>query len=181
MAKSLSMIEDEWQRIATQDAIAAARRVITEGGGVNPRAMVGSLSDTEWGWIVCAAIFGWIATRGKQATAEGLGIYEADQKIRALSGQAPEPWEAGAVDAVLPALSEINGIDWSKPVGEWAKDQVVAFAWRSYKLIDGALAAQDEGKLGLTHRTPTEQERLVSAANGGPLMTREELLDNPFV
>lgn len=169
--------EDEWQSRATAAAIQAARNVVN-GEGVNPRAMVSSLSDVEWGWIVCAALFGWIATKAQQAVVEGRG---ADQAIYSMTHREPAPWEAGAVATILPALGNIEGVDWSKPVGDWSKDQIVGFAWQIYRLTDAALAQRDEGKTDvITKLNLDREERIISAQNGGPLMSRVELA-NPFV
>ena len=63
--------EDEWQRKATDAAIAGARKIVTlNGASVPAMTAVGRLSDPQWGWIVTAAIFGWIKTRCEQAVAE---------------------------------------------------------------------------------------------------------------
>lgn len=170
--------DDDWQREATLSAIAAARSVIT-GDGINQRAMIGSLSELEWGWIVAAAIFEWIKKRAEQAVAEGSDM---EATIRGMHGRDPEPWEAGAVASILPALGNIPGLDWSRPIGEWHKDQITSFAWQIYKLTDAALAARDEGatdKIVKINRSQVERE--VSAANGGPYMTRREMDDEiPF-
>lgn len=170
--------EDEWQRRATSAAISSAREVVSKDG-VNPRAMVGSLSDLEWGWIVCGAIFGWISCKARQAVAEGAGysIMSTDAAIRTMTHRTPAPWEAGAVETTLPALSEIE-VPWDKPIGEWSKAQVVAFAWHAHKLVDGALASRDEGAVDvITQLNRGLSERELSAANGGPLMTRDEMND----
>ena len=57
---SLSATEDRWQRHATAAAIAAARGVVQMDGPIPPGTPIGRLSDTEWGWIVAAVLFGWI-------------------------------------------------------------------------------------------------------------------------
>lgn len=170
--------DDDWQREATSRSIAAARAVIT-GDGINQRAMIGSLSELEWGWIVAAAIFEWIKARAEQAVAEGT---DYELPIRTMTGRDPEPWEAGAVASILPALGNIKGLDWSRPVGEWHKDQITSFAWQIHKLVLAALAARDEGAVDKIVRfNRAEQEREVSAANGGPLMSKRELDDEiPF-
>src|SRR5262245_49052073 len=67
---SLSALEDEWQRQATTAAIEAARGVVKLDGPIPPGTPIGRLSDTEWGWIVAAILFGWISTRAHQAAAE---------------------------------------------------------------------------------------------------------------
>jgi hypothetical protein len=161
---------------ATSSAIAAARYVVSES--VNSRAMVSSLSEIEWGWIVCAAIFSWIETKARQAVYEGRAY---DETIQAMPGE-PAPWEAGAVASILPALGKIETLDWAKPMGEWSKEQIVSFAWHCHKLTDQALAHRDEGaKDVVTQLNRAVAEREVSAANGGPLMDREELSEGvPF-
>src|SRR6516165_1812640 len=69
---SLSAIEDVWQREATRVAIEEARAVVADGA-VSPLTPIGRLSDTEWGWIVAAVLFGWISSRARQATDNGAG------------------------------------------------------------------------------------------------------------
>ena len=103
----LSQRDDEWQRRATAAAIAAARS-IAHGDDINMNTPVGRLSDTKWGWIVAAAIFAWIRVRAEQAAAEEL---DTELVIRT-TGFAPNPWDAGAVAAMLPALVEVPGVDW---------------------------------------------------------------------
>jgi hypothetical protein len=170
--------EDEWQRLATSAAISAARNVVSSNG-INGRAMVSSLSDIEWGWIVCAAIFGWIETKARQAVAEGCSCEEA---IRSMP-RSPAPWESGAVASILPALGELQNIAWDKPVTEWSREQIISFIWQLYKMTDAAVAARDEGvtdKIVKFSRAIAEREN--SAANGGPLMAlgeaREALTEN---
>lgn len=172
------MTDDEWQLKATQSAIDACRSVVS-GEGINARASIGSLSDIEWGWIVAASVFAWIKTRAEQAVAEGTD-YEIP--IRSMHGRDLEPWEAGAVSSILPALGNVQGLNWEKPVGEWGKEEIVSFAWQIHKLTVAALAARDEavtGKIVSIDRNKTERE--LSAADGGPVMTRRELDDEiPF-
>lgn len=169
-------VEADWQQIATQSAIDAAKQIIS-GEGINSRASVGSLSDIEWGWIVAASICEWVKTKAKQAVEEGTS---AEITIRTMTHRDPAPWEAGAVETILPALGNVKDLDWSKPVGEWSKDQIVSFAWQIYKLTDSALAARDEGAQDkiVQRLSQPVMERENSAAHGGPLMSREELNDD---
>jgi hypothetical protein len=110
---SPSALEEEWQRRATAAAIEAARGVVTLGGAVPPGTPVGRLNDTEWGWVLAAMLFAWIATRAEQAAAEQL---DTERTIR-LTGLDPEPRDAGAVAAILPELaSTCSAIDWSRPL-----------------------------------------------------------------
>jgi hypothetical protein len=175
----LREIENEWMAKATRSAIDAAREVIGEHG-VNGRAMISSLSELEWGWIACAAVFAWIRTKSEQAVAEGVGF---DQAIRAMPNRMPQPWDAGTVTAILPALGELNGIDWDKPIGEWSKQQMVSFLWQSHVLVEQALLARDEGaECKITvNSSQAKAERELSARNGGSLLARKEMNDDiPF-
>jgi hypothetical protein len=97
---SLSALEDKWQRDATAAAIAAARDVSRTGGPIPPGTPIGRLSDIEWGWIVAGILFAWISKRAEQAAAEQL---DTEQVIR-MTALDPQPWDAGAVAAILPDL-----------------------------------------------------------------------------
>mgnify|MGYP006921358009 CR=1 FL=1 len=172
-------VEADWQARATQSAIDAAREVIGEHG-INSRAMISSLSDIEMGWLCAAAIFAWIKTKSQQATAEGIGY---DVAIRTMEHRNPAPWEAGAISTILPALGELKGVDWTKPIGEWSKDAIVSFAWQIHRLTDAALAARDEGQTDkiVQQLSQPVMEREASMASGGPLLARKELNDDiPF-
>lgn len=171
-------IEADWQARATQSAIDAAKAVISDG--INGRAMISSLSDIEWGWIAAASIFAWIKTKAEQAVEEGVS---AEIPIRTMTHRDPAPWEAGAISTILPSLGNLEGVDWSKPVGEWSKDQIVSFAWQIYRLSDGAIQARNDGAADkiVQRLSQPQMERENSAAHGGPLMDRKELDDDiPF-
>jgi hypothetical protein len=170
---SLSAIEDEWQRQATAAAIAAARGVIQMGGPIPPGTPVGRLNDTEWGWIVCAVLFGWIETRARQATGEGL---DTERTIR-MTGLDPDPWDAGAVASILPELGNYE-IDWSLPLGRWPRETMVAFLTKALSLIRRAVIARDFTDKGVTRKSSADViARQANAAAGGPLMTPDELND----
>ena len=172
-------IEADWDAKATQSAVDAARAVVS-GEGINARATIGSLSDIEWGWIAAASIFAWIKTKSEQAVEEGTS-YELP--IRTMKSRDPQPWEAGAIATILPALGNMQNVDWSKPVGDWSKDQIVSFAWQIHKLCLAALAARDEGSGDKIVRrlNQPEAEREFSALHGEPLLARGELNDDiPF-
>jgi hypothetical protein len=106
--------DDIWQERATAAAIAAARNAI----GEKATALVGRLSDREWGWVVAAVIFAWIKTRAEQATAEGL---DTELALRVM-GQTPEPWDAGAIVTILPELADASNVDWSLPLATWSQE-----------------------------------------------------------
>ena len=137
--------ENEWLDHATAAAIAAARRVVTGDQVIPMNTPIGRLSDVEWGWIVSSMIFAWIGARAEQATVEGLDVEEA---IRA--GVSPDPWDAGAVAAILPKLADAVAIDWSKALSDWSRETMVQFLITALGLIRKALAARDRNNAGVT-------------------------------
>ena len=172
---SLSAIEDQWQRDATAAAIAGARGVVQMGGPIPPGAPVGRLSDVEWGWIVAAVLFGWIGKRAEQAAAERL---DTEQLIR-LTALDPEPWDAGAVAAILGELVDAcAGLDWSKPLAQWPREAIIEFLLKAMPLIRKAMIARDLSDKGVSRKSSaTTIARQANAAAGGPLMTPDEFND----
>jgi len=166
-------INDVWQRRATAAAILAVRDVI-RGGAIPAAARVERLTDIELGWLFTAALFGWIKTRAEQATAEG---WDVEETLRQTSLN-PQPWDAGAIEQILPAVGALPGIDWTKPVSGWSKDQMVHFLLQALTLIHKAMIARDTGGSITTRRKPLdEMQRIASAETGGPLMTPAEIND----
>jgi hypothetical protein len=172
-----SAIEDVWQRRATEAAIAAARGVVKHDGPIPPLTPIGRLGDIEWGWIVAAILFGWIRTRAEQATAENL---DAERTIRA-SGLEPDPWDAGAVLAILPDLADAYpDLDWSQPLISWSKETMTEFLLTALRLIRQAMLARDRSEKGITREASVSTiARQANAAAGGPLITPEEW-DDPI-
>lgn len=172
---SLTALEDEWQRQATSAAITGARGVVQMDGPIPPGTPIGRLSDVEWGWIVCAILFGWIAARARQATAEQL---DAERTIR-MTTLDPQPWDAGAVLAILPELADAcPGIDWSAPLSAWSRETMAAFLLKAMPLIRKAMIARDLSEKGITRKSSADViARQANAAAGGPLMTPEEFND----
>jgi hypothetical protein len=172
---SPAALEDIWQRKATEAAIAAARGVIRNDGAIPPGTPVGRLSDIEWGWIVSAILFGWIAVRAEQASSEQL---DTEQTIR-MTGLDPEPWDAGAVMAILPDLANARaGIDWSQPLSTWSKETMAEFLLIAMRLIRKAMIARDLSAKGITRKSSASTiARQANAAAGGRLMTPAELND----
>jgi hypothetical protein len=137
----LTQEENEWQDRATAAAIAAARRLVCGDDPIRTGTLIGRLSDVEWGWIVAAVVFAWIAARAEQATAEGLDI---EQTIR-VTGYDQHPWDAGAVAAILPQLADTPGVDWTMPLSDWPREMVVAFLTTALALVRKATIARDFG------------------------------------
>jgi hypothetical protein len=160
-----SAIEDAWQRRATEAAIAAARGVFKHDGPIPPGTPIGRLGEIEWGWIVAAILFGWISTRAQQAAAEQL---DTELTIR-LTGLDPDPWDAGAVAAILPELADTPGIDWSKPLTEWPRETMVEFLTAALALMRKAVIARDLSGKSITRQSSANTiARQANAAAGGP-------------
>jgi hypothetical protein len=149
-----SAAEDDWQRRATDAAIAAARRVMLgDDAAINKNAQIGRLSDTEWGWIVTAVLFAWIGARAEQAATEEL---DTEQTIR-LTGLDPNPWDAGAIAAILPELAQCRGIDWAQPLNDWSRETMIGFLLDALRLVRRGMLARDRGG-GITRQStpPTD-------------------------
>jgi len=146
---SETALEDEWQRRATTAAIGAARRVVQTDGPIGKRA--------------------------EQAACEQL---DTEQTIR-LTGLDPEPWDAGAVAAILPELADVcSAIDWSKPIGEWPRDTMVEFLLTAMRLIRKATIARDLNDKGVSRKSSASViARQANATAGGSLMTADEWND----
>jgi hypothetical protein len=172
---SLSALEDQWQRDATAAAIAAARGVVRTDGSIPPGTPIGRLSDTELGWILAAMLFAWISKRAEQATAEQ---FDTEQVIRMVALD-PQPWDAGAVAAILPELaSACPDIDWSKPLAEWPRESMIEFLLKAMPLIRRAMIARDISAKGITRQSSAATiARQANAGAGGPLMTPDEFDD----
>ena len=165
---SETALEDEWLRRATAAAIAAARDVIKLDGPIPPGTPVGRLANVELGWVLAAMLFAWVRTRAEQAACEQL---DTEQCIR-LTGLDPEPWDAGAVAAILPELAgACAGIDWSQPVTAWPKDVMIEFLLTAMRLIRKAMIARDLSDKGVTRQASADViARQANAAAGGPLI-----------
>ena len=105
--------------------------------------------------------------RAEQATAENL---DAERTIRA-SALDPDPWDAGAVRAILPDLADAcPDIDWSLPLASWSKETITEFLLTALRLIRAAMLARDLSEQGITRKTGASTiARQANAAAGGPL------------
>src|SRR5690349_9691076 len=115
--------EDAWQQKATGAAIEAVRKIALNSTGLPTMTPVGRLTDTQWGWLVTAALFAWIRVRHEQAIAEGLDI---ETTVRD-TGLAPSPADVAVVHSILPGLAEKAGVDWSLALNDWSKDVMTSF------------------------------------------------------
>ena len=137
----ISKKENEWQDKATAAAIAAVRKIALNSTGLPPMTPVGRLTALQWGWLITAAIFGWIQTRCEQAIEEGL---DHEQVVRAI-GLNPSPGDVAVVTSILPPLADQPGIDWTLPLKGWPKDLMVNFLLLAWRLISAAEIARDQG------------------------------------
>jgi hypothetical protein len=164
---------DAWQRRATAAAIAAARKVVSNGA-IPAGAPIGRLGDTEWGWLVSALLFGWIATRAEQAVAEEI---DSELAVR-MTGLDPDPWDAGTVTAILPELAETAKVDWGLPLAQWPRETMLGFLLTATRLIRKAEIARDLSGCGVTRQSSADViAREANAATGDPLMTPNEFND----
>jgi hypothetical protein len=120
---------------------------------------IGRLSNIEWGWLVASILFGWISTRAQQATSNGIG---PDKYFRD-TGIEPDPWDAGAIASILPELARPE-TDWSKPLAEFTRDEMIAFLGDAFNLIGKAIIARDEGERLVTCRAPPNTAEAAIAA-----------------
>jgi hypothetical protein len=150
----LTKKENEWQAKATDAAIAGARKIALNSSGLPPMTPVGRLTDSQWGWIVTAAIFGWIQTRVEQAIEEGL---EQEQAVRQ-TGLTPSPCDVAVVRSILPTLADQAAIDWSQPLQAWSKDTMANFLLLAWQLIGAAEIARDQGPGKILRKSDALQE-----------------------
>jgi hypothetical protein len=143
--------EDDWLRRASAAAIAEARKVALEDGSLRITPLE-RISGVQWGWLVEAAIFGWVTTRCQQAIEEGLS---EEQAVR-LTGVPPSPCDVAVIRSVLPALCDQAGIDWTQPLSAWSKDAMTNFLLLAWRLIDQAEAARDRGAGEMMQRLEEE-------------------------
>ena len=141
---------------------------------IPPGTPIGRLREVEWGWIVAAILFGWISTRAEQAAIENI---DTERAIR-MTALDPEPWDAGAVTAILTELAETPDIDWSKPLAAWPRETMVEFLLVAMRLIRKAMIARDISERGIIQKSSADTiARQANAAAGGPLMAPDELND----
>jgi hypothetical protein len=145
---AISADRDRWTKQAFAACLASLKDLITgETPPLNPSLKLERVADSEWIWFVGTVVWTWIATRAEQAAAEGWD----DERTILTTGLEPDPWLDGAIAAILPKLAEAcTELDWSKPVGAWSKDEIIAFIAAAIALARRAVAARSvsEAKLG---------------------------------
>jgi hypothetical protein len=173
---AVSAEQDEWIRRAYAASAAAAKDLV--GVSMHSGVAVGRLSDSEWGWIASAVIWGWVKTRAEQATAEGWRLEETVRK----TGLAPCPWDLGSVVAALPKLAEAcSDFDWSQPAGAWSKEVLADFLLTAFGLIQRATIVRGVIEKQLEPTSADVVARQINGAAGNSRMTPDELnSDIPF-
>src|SRR5262249_39161039 len=114
--------------------------------------------------------------RAEQAVAEQL---DSEQTIR-LTALDPQPWDTGAVAAILPELADAcaDVVDWSKPLAQWPREVIIEFLLKAMPLIRKATIARDLSEKGVTRNSRADViARQANAAAGGPLMVPDEFND----
>jgi hypothetical protein len=147
--------EDDWQSKATAAAIAGARKIALNCQGLPTATPIGKISDLQWGWIVTAAIFGWIETRCAQAIEEGLN----QEEVVRSTGLSPSPCDVAVVRSILPELADTAGVDWSQPLAAWSKDTMTNFLLLAWQLITKAETARDHGPNKILRKPQTWSEK----------------------
>src|SRR5262249_45311851 len=103
---------------------------------------------------------------------------DTEQTIRRIALD-PDPWDAGAVETILPALADaLPDFDWSQPVSDWPRATMTKFLLTALGLAHTAIAAREHSDKGITRKSKASAiAREANAAAGGPMMTRDELND----
>ena len=170
---AISADRDKWAKQAFDACIAAAKDLIGKDGLVRPDIPIGRLTSNEWGWFVSTAVSTWVRTRSQQASVAGWNYERACHA----TGLEPDPWLEGAVAAVLPKLVEARpSLDWSKPIGQWEKCDIVAFLIVGFGLVQRALAARDaaENPPDAAGANPDVVAHELNAAAGNGLLIAAE-------
>ena len=62
-----------------------------------------------------------------------------------VTGQTPEPWDAGAIASILPELADASNVDWSLPLAVWSQQTMVGFLATALALMRKGMAVRDCG------------------------------------
>jgi hypothetical protein len=145
----ISEREDQWQREATQAAIAEARKIAQSSEARIGHLPVSRLSDVQWGIILAGAIFGWISTRCRQAISEGI---DKEELVRTIARES-SPGDLAVIHSILPVLADEVAIDWSKPIASLSKEELTRFLLAAWQLANGAEVALDQRPGGVLRKS----------------------------
>jgi hypothetical protein len=116
MNKLADQQQDDNQQRAMSAAIAAVRRIVAEYEPLT-LARLEELGDTEWGWIITAAIFGW---------------HEGRERVM------PSLNDVAVVRSILSKLADTARIDWSLSLKDWSEDTMINFLLLAQQLMKNA-------------------------------------------
>lgn len=88
----------------------------------------------------------------------------------------PDPWDAGAVAAILSELAELE-MDWTLPLKDWSQDTLIEFLLAAFALIRKAQISRDIASPVLKRRIAHVEAREMNAAAGNSLLAPDELND----
>jgi hypothetical protein len=174
---AISAEYDQWLRRATATAVAKVWELIGPKELIRPDTPAGRLTQAQLTWIVSAAIWGWIVTRGEQAASEGLDPERAGR----VTNLDPDPWDLGSVKAILPELAKSSvGFDWAKSANQWSKDELAEFLLKGFNLVQRAMRARDmiERQVAGELFSPDVVARQVNRAGGNPAITVDEIKED---
>jgi hypothetical protein len=141
--------EAAWQRRAMAEATAGARRLAANCSAINPAAPLAQVTEEGWGWLAAEIIFAWIQVRVEQAVEEGLPFEYC------LRRAAPRSCDEGVVAGILPELGKLD-LDWSKPLSQWSRGQMIGFLSAAYALIERAHnVLENSPDKGILSKAPT--------------------------
>jgi len=95
----------------------------------------------------------WLDQRARQATNKGVG---ADKYLYDNEAFNPDPWDIGAIEAILPELGNCQA-DWSKSLSQFSREEMIAFL-DAYNLIGKAMLARDVGEQLVTRKGPAGEQ-----------------------
>jgi hypothetical protein len=149
----LTQQENEWLDKATAAAVAGARKIVL-GNGPLMNTPAGTIKEEQWGWIISAAIFGWIEVRVQQAVDQGR---DSEEVVR-LTGLSPSPCDSVVVRSILRTLADQANIDWSRPLATWSPDTMTTFLMLAHRLIGEAEIARDHGNGKILKRAEFDEK-----------------------
>lgn len=138
-------LDEKWQQRTEFEVVKALKGNI-DGEFLTAKTPLGSLNHQEWAGIGWTAICTWISVKAQEAVDNGT---PQGLSLRTIPLQDPEPWEAGTIEACLPALGELVGeIGVDKPIGAYSKAEILKLLWTGIKLYRAAEAGRDIAETG---------------------------------
>lgn len=140
----MGTLDDKWQHRTEFEVVEALKRNI-DGEFLTAKTPLGSLNHSEWAGIGWTAICAWISIKSQEAVDNGT---PQGLSLRTIPLQDPEPWEAGTIEACLPALGDLIVELGDKPIGAYSKAEILKLLWTAIKLYKAAEAGRDIAETG---------------------------------